>query len=228
MKVIIAATLISLVSSIIVSSQLYAQGAKSKQENSRYENEQNEGSENETHGNNFESQFVRETGKLKTKVHTSAKSEIYKTIMMLIPDEAELKNSIDWSKKDEIKDVTWGIYNNYEKEWAIHLEGDPNGNSINNFGFSLHYYSHGIGGGDIAIDDALQLSFFLPDEVYESNLLKEDRLYGTDGYIIHELKFPGKKTIWAVVWYSSGSRQGDTGITFHLDKKEAYNNPFGF
>ncbi|MBK9334835.1 MAG: hypothetical protein IPM96_21155 [Ignavibacteria bacterium] len=223
-KILIAVFLISSISSVIFSAELYAQGAKSKQQNSRYQIEENGGSEDGTSEKNLEGQFIREAGKLKTKNHTSAKSQIYATIMMLIPDDTEPKSSIEWSKKDNINDVVWNTNNNYENEWGIELEGDPSSHELNNFGFSLHFYSHGIGGGDITIGEALELSFFLPDEIYESNILKERVLGGTDGYVMHELKFPGKQTIWSVVWYSSGSRQGDTGITFYIDKEEANKN----
>lgn len=205
------------------SSETFAQnGAKSKQHNSRYTIEQEDTLSNVEDNYNSVDQWMFDLGRL-IGSKNNPQSRIYKVVDLLLPEENNEDIILSLSKKGEIENVKWMQNNQLEMEddWGITLSRSTSENGYHSFTFDLSFTSYGIGGGEIDCEEALELTYYLPAQGYESALLEKNNCAYSTGSSVYELHFPGKRICWAVIEYSSGSRQGGTGISFYLNKERA-------
>ena len=167
--------------------------------------------------------------------------ELFDLMEILMPGENETANEFDWSKGDLVPAFNWqekqcnmdycyktGIVKvliNGKKteaagDWSFSIDGSKTSNGFSSFSADFGYLSHGIGGGDVDCESSLNLEYAFPNRNLNSLLLAKKECMGGEACADYEITFPGKRTVWIRINYSSGSRQGMWSITCFFSKSE--------
>ncbi|MBE2216645.1 MAG: hypothetical protein IAE90_00485 [Ignavibacteria bacterium] len=167
--------------------------------------------------------------------------ELFDLMEILMPAENETPDEFDWSKGDLVPAINWqekqcnqdfcyklgvvkvlinGKKTEAEGDWNFSIDGSKTSNGFDSFSASFGYFSHGIGGGDVDCESSLNLEYAFPNRNLNSTLLAKKECMGGEAYADYEVKFPGKRTVWIRINYSSGSRQGMWIITCFFNKSE--------
>jgi hypothetical protein len=214
-------------------------GSTDKNGVERVNTEENEKSDNENESST-ENYKVDHTEVISNDYIKGEPIELFDLMNLFIPVEGDSRtefeyNSVDnlglkWEKEKHCWDDGCQKYaiakvkvggNTIESEVSVDLIGEVNANVYKSIMISYGFASHGIGGGDIQCDEALYIDYSFPNKNYESKLLDKRECQYNDGESLYELKFPGKRTVWAVISYSCGSRQGGLYIKFYFNKEDA-------
>lgn len=244
MKIKILIIVIPLLLVLQIQNELLAQGAKSKKPGSTDKNGNERVNTEESVENNIKTESstenydVDQTEKNTKNYSNGEPIELYDLVYILLPDEGETAQEVDWKKLDDInnlklEDKYYDKFSNRSSQygnaiimvngrifdgndWSVDFEGYENGWSIFDLSYVFNIFSV-----DFDTEFYFDLKNLFLSSNFKSKLISEDDYYG----YLYEVKLPNKRSCWMQI-KQVGNKIPDFRLSFFLNEKEVNKNRY--